>query len=310
MRRWPVGAVLAMLAVIVVGGCGDEDSPSDRASAAVPGLHSFDLYVAASADGDVLSADLYGITFDPLTVHRITTDKRISNLAADRSTVVVVAADEQLDKLALVTEGGELVPLPGVGRPHGFSPEVRPNGRIRFEDDGPDDDRRVLGRLLEYDPQTERTRVLFSSRREINLAGTLSGGFLELVHRDNADDQVAIVGDGARRVFRIAPRIGDALVGTGYVAARVYPVDDPTAEPTDTSLLDTMTGKAVVLRGWSPLAWSPDGTRLLVKRRPAAGEMETELGLLDVRRPKDVTQVGVVPALVLYSGAWVSGEAL
>lgn len=309
MRRGQFSAIVAMLAALVLGGCGEDASPGAPGSAATPALHSFDLYAMGNAEGNILFADLYGITFNPLTVHQITTDKRISTLSASRDTIAVAAGDEQIDKLALVQEGGVLLPLPGLGRPHAFSPEIRPNGRIRFDDSGPEDDKEIWGRYREYDPQTQRTRTLFESAREINPAGAVPGGlFLELIHRDDANDQVAVVQrDGERQTYTIAPRIGGAVIGARYVAVGVYPSGDPAAEPTDTVLLNLSTAKTVRVAGWSALAWSPDGNRLLVMR-PSADRRDTELATLDPRRPQAVQPVGLVPGVALYGAAWVSGE--
>lgn len=134
---------LALGASACGGGAGPEGTESGPVAAAdAPGPHSFEVYAIGSDAGNVLFADVYGITLNPLRAYRITTDKRISALSADPDTVVVAAADEQIDKLAMVAEGGNLAPVPGLGRPHAFSPEIQPDGRIRHEDGRPQDEHR------------------------------------------------------------------------------------------------------------------------------------------------------------------------
>ncbi len=306
-------SALALALALGASACGVGGSPGGTesvpvAAADAPALQSFDIYAIGSDAGNVLFADVYGITLNPLRAHRITTGERISALSADPDTVVVAAADEQIDKLAMVAEGGNLVPVPGLGRPHAFSPEIQPDGTIRYEDGGPEDDEKILARYLSYDPASRRTKVLYKTSDDtFNVGSAVPGGrFLQVVHNESGNDRLIFVGrDGSRRSYTIAPRITGPQVGRKLVAIGVFSSPDVDAPKTDTVLLDLKSGSKQTVEGWAPLAWSPDGTRLLVVRTADTALPDAELAVLDPARPDSPQSLGTIPNLTLFSGSWV-----
>lgn len=105
--------LVAVALAVALSSCGGEDSaapaPADIDTDAPP-LHSFDMYALGSEAGNDLFADVYGISLNPLRSYRLTADKRVSWLSASADAIAVAAADEQIDKLAFLSDGGQMVP--------------------------------------------------------------------------------------------------------------------------------------------------------------------------------------------------------
>lgn len=155
--------VVAVTLLLGVAACAESDSTSPTAASTAPGLardlSSYDAFVIASAENNPLFADVYGLRFEPLAAERITTMKRISTMGADAERIVVAAADGDVDRLAVVTGDGSLVPVPGLGRPHAFAPVVK-DGTIYYEVLADDD----VSRTLAFDLAQKTKKVLFKSR--------------------------------------------------------------------------------------------------------------------------------------------------
>jgi hypothetical protein len=72
-------------------------------------------------------------------------------------------------------------------------------------------------------------------------------------------------------------------------------------------LLDPKNGKQTRVDGWSPITWSPDGTKLLVERTGAAAGVPSELAVLDPADPTHPHSIGTIPHLTMYGGSWLRG---
>ncbi|WP_019874526.1 hypothetical protein [Sporichthya polymorpha] len=310
--RSVVAALCAATLLLGLAGCGDDGaSAADSATGASPRpLSSFDLVVVASESNDALAADLYGITLDPLTAVRITHDKRISTVDAQDGRVVVAAADGAVDQLAFVTAAGELTEIPGLGRPFAYNPSFVDNHTLMFDDVlVPEEDVQV-NRTLLFD-ETERAKsTLFQIRDNLISSAPGPEGQVALVRsRKNGRESVVIrAADGATRETSIEGDIGELLWGSSrYIAVAMNNVerkkgDDPSAA---VILLDPVAGKQLQLGLSQPIAWNPDASRLLVRRTgDAAG---SQLAWFDPTNPQgELTRIGGITNLVIYSGAWVA----
>jgi hypothetical protein len=303
-----VAALCAATLLLGLAACGDDGAAA--ADGPRP-LSSFDLVVVASESNDPLAADLYGVTLDPLTAVRITHDKKISTVDALDGRVVVAAADGAVDQLAFVTPAGDLTEIPGLGRPFAYNPSFVDNHTLMFDDVlVPEEDLRV-NRTLLFDETLQVKSTLFQA--EDNLISSAPGpdGQVALVRtRKNGRESVVIrAADGATREMAISGDIGELLWGptSRYIAVAMNNVerkkgDDPSAA---LILLDPVAGKQLQLGLSQPLAWNPDGSRLLVRR--TGDPTGSQLAWFDPSDPQgELGSIGGITNLVIYSGAWVA----
>lgn len=311
MRQGLAVCVRVLVALALLTGataCGQDGAPDEELAADATSLHRFDIYAIGAADGNILEADLYGISLGPLRAHRVTTGKRISWISASDEALVVAAGDQQIDKLGYVLENGQIGPIPGLGRPAGYSPTIQPDGTIRYEDDGPGDT--VITRYVSYDPKTSKTTVLLRTKKDMNLVGTSpEGRFLEVVHDDTGPDLVALVSKaGDRRVFTVGERIEGPIPGKRLIAIGSLGSSDPYAPATATIILDPRNGGTKSIEGWAPLSWTPDGTKLLVVRAGETRLPDAELAVLDPADPTKPEILGTIPGLTFFQADWVARD--
>jgi len=304
MRAKLIATSVGLLFTLTACGGGSHPTATETPP---PPLDRFDAILMGNAQDDNGHADLYGFTFHPLRAYRLTTGKNIDDFSVSGTTVLVAAADEQVDKLGQLGPGGQILPIPGIGRPHAFGPEIRPNGSIRYEDDkgsGKNDER-----FVEFNPRTGKTTVLYTGDgNEVGAFTTGPAGRLFYYNQGRTTHgQVVVIGPGkSTHTYRIATNIGTPAVGKRLIAVAVDAVDQ-LYTATGVVLLDPATGKQTPVDGWSPVAWSPDGTKLLVERTGAAAKAPSELGLLDPADPTHPRPIGTIPHLSIYQGSWLRG---
>ncbi|MGQ0632597.1 MAG: hypothetical protein ACT4P1_16375 [Sporichthyaceae bacterium] len=257
----------------------------------------------ASAENNPLFADVYGLRFDPLSAERITTMKRISTMSADADHVVVAAADGDVDRLAVVSGDGTLVPVPGLGRPYAFSPFL--SGDKLYYEIATEDD---ASRSLAFDLQKKSKRIVFESK-------TLYGGY---PRRDGlvvfgkvtkpGEHSVAVVQmpNGERRELSFGAEVFGGADGKRWLASTINAPDNSFGDKPETLvLLNLRTGKTKRVDGLQAVCWTPDGTKLLARR--VGDPLTSPLVLLDPNKPQDLVDLGTVPGLAIYSGTWVRG---
>lgn len=309
-RRAFIATLLGLLVFVGISGCGDDAAAPSALGATSPeaALSDYDLVVVASAENNPLYSDLYGITVNPLSATRITTDKRISSLDAFAGQVVVAAADGPTDRLAFVADNGVLTPIPGLGRPFAYSPNFRPDGSVVFRDFVQDNDVAIY-RTREWDRTSERTRTLSRSKEELlGLQLASDGRSLYLRNNETGDDVVVVENtEGRQRSFRLNGD-GAGYLGWGrdHIAATASAADASFGEQaTGTVLITIDTGEQELVPGWQPIAWNGEGTKLLA--RSTADLARSELAFLDPLNPAAPERLGVLPALAVYFGSWMRG---
>lgn len=314
--RWSLTRLALVMALgFVVAGCsGGSDqtaAPVAQIDADAPPLHSFDIYAVGNAEGNILFGDIYGITLKPFKAYRLTADKRISWITANASTIALAAGDEQIDKLGLLSEGGIIVPLPGLGRPHAFAPEFQSDGTLRFSDLGAGD--AVVNRYVSYDFATGKTNVLFKTKDDIEIDAAAPGsGFLAVDRPRSGDARIVLRSfTGASRSFTIAQRIGSPVAGKRLIAVGTYGSSNVDEPATDIAVLDPKSGKINTIKGWAPLGWTPDGQKILAVRTGIPALRDAELAVIDPAHPATPEILGSIPGLTLYAATWIdrSGAA-
>ena len=301
---------LGLAAALALGlsGCGNHGA----AAATGPPLSSFDLVVVASAANDPLNADLYGIRFDPISAVQITHGKKISTVDATADQVVVAAADGQVDQLAFVGPEGELSEIPDLGRPFAFNPSFVNGHTLMFDDVlVPKKDVQV-NRTLVWDLTAKAKTVLFQTTD--TLIGSTPGpdGQVALIRERKNGRKSVVVRDpsGTTKEIAVDGDIGKLDWGPRYIAVGLNNAgrkagDDPSIA---TILLDPVAGKQLQLGASEPIAWTPDGTKLLV--RQTGDRANSQLAFFDAAKPDALQRLGGITGLVIYSGAWVRGSAV
>ncbi|MGQ0466129.1 MAG: hypothetical protein ACT4QG_12490 [Sporichthyaceae bacterium] len=306
--RRRAAAALAALALVLPAGCGG-DSENTAAAQATPvarDLASYDAFVLASAENNPLFADVYGLRFDPLVAERITVDKRVSSLTADDERVLVAAADQDVDRPAQVTGTGELLPIPGLGRPFAYTPYLRDG--VMYYHDAQGEETTGKFRYWAWDLAKRQQSSLFRSKKDLASAHPLGEGrFMVRVPPDSQGDRLAVRNrSGKLTEFGLGGNVSDVLPGRDYFAATLVGEGDRFGDtPESLVLVDAKSGEHRRVPGLQVVAWNPDGTRLLARRIAAAGQ--SELVLLDPANPAEPVEVGTVPDLTIYTGTWVRG---
>jgi hypothetical protein len=307
-----VGAVVTALALAVPAGCGGGSgavaaiSTAPTATAAGRDLGSYDVFVLASADNSVSTADVYAIRFDPFVVDRITTDKRISSMSADSRQILVAAGDEQIDKLAEVTASGDLQPIPGLGRPHAFTPYLS-DGVLYYDDvdaHGPKDQYRFFA----WNLANKTKKLLFQSTVDFGAPKPVTGGGILYLAEDTHDQDAIAIRSKAGRVMQFPLHGITSLVRPGrwLIAATMAGAGDGGGDkPEALVLLDPATGKTKRIAGLQAIGWNPSGTLLLARR--IGTRTDSQLVLLDPAHPDAPVRLATVPGLSIFSGSWVRG---
>ncbi|MGQ0464557.1 MAG: hypothetical protein ACT4QG_04470 [Sporichthyaceae bacterium] len=310
-----LAAAATALTLGLLAGCGSDGPGAATAAQGQPtpvarDLGSYDAFVLASAENNTLFADVYAIRFQPFGIDRITTGKRISRLGADRDHVVVAAGDENVDRLAVVSGTGDLLPVPGLGRPHAFAPKVV-DGVVYYRDID-EADREDDSRYFAYNLGDQSKKLLFRTQKTHFGLAPMNGG-RTISTTDSEDGPVrAVVRDksGKQNSFDLGDEAGSGgALGRDWFAYALVGVDESGEDKAlGLALLNPDTGKIKRVLGVQAVAWSPDGTRLLAKR--IGSPTDSALVLLDPAKPEKLLDVHTVSGLAIYSGAWVRGEAL
>lgn len=269
-------------------------------------LSSYDVFLLASAENRLSTSDVYAIRFNPFVVDRITTDKRISSMSADSRQILVAAGDEQIDKLAEVTASGDLQPIPGLGRPHAFTPYLS-DGVLYYhdvDDRGPKDQYRFFA----WNLADQTKKLLFRSTANFGGAKPMTGGRILYLTADKDDQDNVAIRSKAGRVMQFPLHGITSLVrpGRSLIAATMAGAGDGGGDkPEALVLLDPATGKTKRIAGLQAIGWNPSGTLLLARR--IGTPTDSQLVLLDPAHPDAPVRLASVPGLSIFSGSWVRG---
>ncbi|MGQ0630888.1 MAG: hypothetical protein ACT4P1_07585 [Sporichthyaceae bacterium] len=304
-RRMLAGTCAAVVLGTLPACAGDDTTSSapQVASAVVRDLSTYEAFMLASAENNLLFADVYGVRFDPLVVDRITTMKRISSLGADGEQVLVAAADRDVDRLAVVNGDGTLSPVPGLGRPYAFLNKVY-DGVLYYQTVKGDTE---INREFSYDLAARTKKLLFESAERSGVYPLIGGGFTygRETPESGADSLVDVEDkSGKVRTLSYKAEIYGGIDGERWSAGTINAPDAGFGDKPETLvLLDLKSGKTKRVDGLQAVCWTPDGTRLLARR--VGDPLSSPLVLLDPDKPSDIVEVGTVPGLAIFGGVWV-----
>lgn len=261
-----------------------------------------------SDQGDPASADVYGVRFQPFAIDRITVGKRVSFLDADSERLVVAAADDGVDRLAQITGAGELTAIPGLGRPFAYAPDLHDG--VMYYDDAQGSEKKGEFRYFAWDFAKREKKLLFQTNDQLGSASPLGDGRLVLARLNENGPEKTLIRNraGKLKAFEIGGDGHNRAVGRDWIAITLVGEGDRFGDkPEAVVLLDPDSGKNRRIDGLQVITWSPDGKRLLARRTNSA--TDSALVLLDPAKPGALVDVHTVPGLVIYSGAWVRGDA-
>lgn len=202
-----------------------------------------------------------------------------------------------------------LRPVPGLGRPFAYTPSLLAGGTVLFRDFVEREDKTVY-RYRIWNPAKDNTLTLFTSTKPLFGLNAGPNGSVAMLLDNTATDAAIVTRDasGKQRTFPIGGDGSFMTWGRTYIAATLNAPDSQFgSKPTGLVLLDPATGKQTSVPGWQPIAWTPDGAKLLV--RDTSDPLNSTLALLDPSQPDAARPIGTIPALSIYTGPWIRGEA-
>lgn len=306
VRGWAGGA-LAL--VVLAAGCTSGPAQPEAAptttttQVALPLPPGFNGEFITITGDDANNAGLSRLTFSPPRIEPLTPIRRVSALAACPTAIVVAAAQEAVDfsDHIQLLQDRELVPVPGLGAPFGFVPDLDPQCRLLYSDGGGDD--QPEDRLWRFDTGSDTAQVIHTYPGISGMAWGPGGRIAVMESTRSAEGSPSRVTgirilepDGAND--RVLPPVSSrpGLFEWGATGWMAFGVDRRA-----TALLHPDTQERHDVPGWLPLAWSPDGTQLLL----GGTEDRRRLGVLvDVADPTVVTPLGHAPEPI-YEATWL-----
>lgn len=261
----------------------------------------------AVAGEQSLDAGLYEIRFAPLHLERLTETSRLGAVSACASAVVVAAAQQEVgfsDTLQML-RAGKLVPFEGLGDAKGSAPALTSDCRMAYKAVDRSDPA-LVDRLHIWDPDARTDTVVHSSGELLGLDRGPNGqvSVIEGVRGDPGQPvaATAIIIISADRTERSIPAPAPDLGVLRWGASSRMAIGRNDAK--STLFLDPETGARSELSGWRPLAWSPDGTELLVAD-------SAEYRTLGIVQSTDLTSVRTLgrSEVGVYDVAWLPAGA-
>jgi hypothetical protein len=294
---------------VAVAGCSKSKGEVLVAKPTPAGLEGRMFFVAGESGAN---SDLYEGSFAPgLLVYRLTTTQRIGGIGGCRTELTVTNADRSAgftDTIQRFT-AGTLSPLPGLADPKGSGPATAPDCRVVFDHfdrstEPPTD------HLMMLDPGTAVERELYAPgpSKVLGIADWGPGGQVAVLegtdptegHPTVVTGIVIISPDGSKRVI---PSPVNGLGTLQWSASKWIAIGDEANKKT--VFLDPDTGARDELPGWFPLAWSPDGQRLMVTD---SGQRKA-LGVVDAANLTTAKVVGHAKKVSFFDLDWLPFDA-
>ena len=304
-----------LIAVVVLGsgvlsGCSRSTGGAITAKPTDPAIAGRFFITAGEQSG---SADLYEGRFASghLLVYRLTKTQRIGGIGGCASDLTVTNADRSVGLIDTVQhfDSGTLGAIPGVEDATGSGPTVRPDcllALIRSDRrSNPPTDHLVL-----VDPAQKSSRELYAPG-EGKVLGVVDWGPAGRIaafegttptegHPTVVTGIVVFNADGSKRSIQSpVAELGNLQWGTSKWMA----ISDEAGGRT--IFLDPDTGARSDLAGWVPLAWSPDGQRLMV----TDPKTRRTLAVVDVSDLAHAKTVGHTKKTAFFDFVWLPGTA-
>lgn len=260
-----------------------------------------DIYLIAGASND--NARLYSGSLCPLRLAPVSDVTRARGVSGSGDLIVVSFEAGGAAKLV----AGKTEPLPGVEAGPTSDASVSADGLVAFTTSQSISGGAATDRLHVYDPKAGTSRPVLADNRFLSRPAWGPGGRIAVYRnagRSGEVPEITIVEpDGTARHIAVRPP-----PSLGYVEHLLWGPSSPIAfsynvgglEPV-TTLVDPGTGVQQVFRGWHALAWSPDGTTLLVEKKTG----DRQLALAGGPKYDRLRKIGEAPAHV-FAASWLA----
>jgi hypothetical protein len=270
-------------------------------------------FFTAAGENSALS-DLYEGHFvaGRLLLYRLTTTQRMGGIGGCATNLTVTNADRSVgftDTLQTYLDGA-VSPILGLTDPKASAPAVGPDCRLIFDrfDRGTDP---PTDHLTMFDPNQRVGRDLYTPgdvTKVLGIADWGPGGRVAVFegtaategHPTVATGIVVIAPDGTKRTI---PSPVSEFGTLQWGASKRIAVSDEANHKT--VFLDPDSDARSELAGWFPLAWSPDGQRLMV----TDADTRKTLGLVDAADLTKARVVGHAKKAAFFDLLWLPGTA-
>jgi|GEM_PF-2372349 len=267
MNRSGIGLIV-MITAIALSSCSRSKNEVLQAKPAPAGLDGRMFFTAGESGA---TSDLYEGVFAPgLLLYRLTTSQRIGGIGGCKTALTVTNADRTVGFTDTIQhfDAGTLSTPPGLESPKGSGPATGPDCRVLFDHldqaGQPPTDHLML---LDSAAMSERDLYSPGPGKVLGIADWGPGGRVAVFEGTEPSDNhptvvtgiVILLPDGSKRVL---PPPVNRLGTLQWSGSKWMAIGDEANGKT--LFLDPDSGARKELPGWFPLAWSPDGQRLLV----------------------------------------------
>lgn len=310
MRRLIV-TILVVIGSAGLGGCSRSKGEAITAKPLDPALSG--RFYATAGPGESQS-DLYEARFPPerLLLYQLTKTGRTFGVDGCDSSLTVDVAGKDVDFQDALRrfESGATLGIEGLGEARGALMSVASDCRVLFlrldRSTAP-----PTGHLMVFDPAAKRVQELHAAsgpQKALGIADWGPGGRVAVFEGTAAKEGnptvatgIVVIGpDGSKRTIP-SPVSGFGTLQWG--ASKWIAISDEANGKT--VFLDPDSGASSELAGWFPLAWSPDGQRLIVTD---AADRKT-LGLVDAADLAKVRVVGHAKKAAFFDLLWLPETA-
>jgi len=308
VRRALVGLLVSGLAAL--SACSGSKGETISATPTDPALSGRFFSTAGESSA---TADLYEGRFASghLLLYRLTSTQRVGGIGGCQSKLTVTNADQTVGLTDTVQnfDAGTFSPVAGLTDPKGSVLAVGPDCRIIFarldrSTDPPTD------HLILFDPARGTSQELYTPGpgKVLGAADFGPGGKIAVIEGTIPTEGHPTVVDGIVIVGSEGPKrtIASPISGLGSLQwglSKWIALSDEANHRT--VFLDAETGNHSELAGWFPLAWSPDGQRLMLTD-PAT---RRTLGLVDATNLASARVVGHTRNTSFYDFVWLPDNA-
>lgn len=315
-RRW-AAFVTAVISFGLLAGCSEGANYSTSFSSLsgetligrLPVLADYDAFVIGGPPDEPQSADVYGLRLDPYRLDRITRGLQVSSVAATDGVLVVAAAENGEDRLGLVNPAGELLPVPGLGRPAATSVAIV--GRTLYYADGGES--KGSHRYVGFDLDRHTGTQVLRSSDDVRGIVPMTGGRHALLRSgdDRADDEFVVRDRRGRTTpYPLRADVTGMVAGDGWIAATA-PARNGVVTDSATLLLNLSTGRITRMPGYRAAAASPDGSELLLVGDESDDPSVEKFYVADPTAPRRLTGLSLAMdrnPLLIGGGVWFRGD--
>ncbi len=255
--------LLLLLVALLLPSCSGQAATAPEPPQPAPTGLSGTLYALCGRGSNF---ELCSVDMATLSAEKLTDGALASEVGGHGDRVVVSHLEGPGADTISEWRDGALRPL-ALEDSHGSGPALSPDGLVAWARNEGGDPLRFSVRI--WDGLSDRSEAIYEATKH-GIGGPAWGadGQLALLHRTSEDSQIVLLRADGETVARMPlPDENETFgpVGWGRHIALFDMVQRSPTEIRFARLLDPEDGTSWQIPGWAPVAWSPDGERLLVR---------------------------------------------